>query len=281
MRLATPLRVLLTALLMCVVIPASASAADPKERVVITGPVVVERGETSGDVVVIDGDVLVRGTVDGDLVVVDGEVTLRGTVTGDVVTITERAVFGERGTVEGDLYYGDKKPEGAEGKVEGKTEKIDVDEVVGIGLVIAIWIAVTVSALLLGLLLLLLAPRAADAVARAGRGSPFGSFLWGLLLFFLLPILGFVALVTVVGIPFGIGLLLAVLPIYAIAYTYSAWILGRRILGDKPRILAFLVGLVILRLLALIPIAGGIVSFLAMVFGLGAVAVAVMRARSA
>lgn len=275
------MRMLLAALLICVVVPASASAADPKERVVITGPVVVERGETSGDVIVADGDVLVRGTVDGDLVVANGEVTLRGTVTGDVVTFDDRTVFGSRGKVEGDLYYGDRKPEGAEGKVDGKIEKIDVDEVVGIGLVIAIWIAVTVSAFLLGLLLLLLAPRAADAVARAGRGSPLGSFLWGLLLFFLLPILGFVALVTVIGIPFGIGLLLAVLPIYAIAYTYSAWILGRRILSDKPRILAFLVGLVILRLLALIPIAGGIVSFLAMVYGLGAVAVAVMRARSA
>lgn len=69
--------------------------------------------------------------------------------------------------------------------------------------------------------------------------------------------------------------------IYAIGYTSSMWILGRRILEDKPRILAFLVGFAILRLLALIPIAGGIVGFLATVFGLGAVAVAVLRARSA
>ncbi len=281
MRLVTHLRLLLVALLVCVAVPASASAADPKERIVITGPVVIDRGDTSGDVVVLDGDVVVRGTVDGDLFVGDGEVTLRGTVTGDVVTLSDSTVFGERGRVEGDLYYADKKPEGAAGKVDGKIEKIDLDEAVGLGLILALWIAVTVSVLLLGLLLLLLAPRAADAVARAGRGSALASFGVGLALFILLPVLGVLALVTVVGIPFGIGLLLAVLPIYAVGYTYSAWIVGRRILSAKPRILAFLVGLVLLRLLAIIPIAGGIISLLATMFGLGAVALAVLRARSA
>jgi hypothetical protein len=275
---ASHVRLLFVALFVCLAVPASASAADPKERVVITGPVVVERGTTSGDVIVIDGDVLVRGTVDGDLFVVNGEVTLRGTVTGDVVAVSDRVVFGARGKVEGDLHYGDKKPEGAEGKVEGDTEKFKAGTATGIGLVIGFWIAVTVSVFLLGLLLLLLAPRAADAVARSG---PLKSFLIGLLVFFLLPLLGLLALVTVIGIPFGIGVLLAVLPLYGIGYTAAAWIVGRRILKSKPRILAFIVGVLILRLLALIPIAGGIVWFLATVFGLGAVTVATLRNRKA
>jgi len=274
-------RVLLAALLVCMVIPASASAADAEERIVVKGSVVVERGETAGDVVVVDGDVLVRGKVDGNLIVVNGELTLRGTVTGDVITLSDRAVFGERGRVEGDLRYGDKKPQGAEGKVDGEIDKLGLSTTGGIGLVLAVWLAFSVSALLLGVLLLLLAPRAADAVARAGRGRPLASLLVGLLVFILLPLLGLVLLVTVIGLPLGIGLLLAVLPLYGIAYVSSAWILGRRILKQKPRILAFLVGLIILRLLALIPIAGGIVSVLAVVYGLGALFVAMRSARSA
>jgi len=262
-------------------VPASAAAADPKERFVITGPVVIERGDTSGDLVVLDGDVLVRGTVDGDLFVANGEVTLRGTVTGDVVSLSDRTTFGTRGTVQGDLYYGDKKPVGNAGKVDGDVEKVDISAVGGIGLILAFWLAVTISALVLGLLLLALFPRAADAVARTGRERLGMSFLVGLLVFILLPLLGFVALVTVVGVPLGVGLLLAVLPLYAIAYVSSAWMLGRRILKDKPRILAFLVGLVILRLLALIPIAGGIIWFLVTIYGLGALILAALRARSA
>jgi hypothetical protein len=271
---------LLVALLVCLAIPASASADGPQERIVIKGPVLVDRGETVGDVVVVDGNVLVRGKVDGDVIVVDGDLTLRGMVTGDVVTVRGRAIFGNRGRVQGDLHYVKKKPEGAAGRVGGKVQKENISDIGSIGIAIVVWLAFTISALVLGLILVLLAPRAADAVERAGRGSTLASFLVGLLLFFLLPLLGILALVTIIGIPFGIGLLLAVLPLYAIGYTSGAWILGRRILANKGRILAFIVGLLVLRLLALIPIAGGIVWFLATIFGLGALAVAVRRART-
>jgi hypothetical protein len=43
---------------------------------------------------------------------------------------------------------------------------------------------------------------------------------------------------------------------------------------------AFLAGWGILRVLALVPILGGLVSFAAMVFGLGALIVAIWRART-
>jgi hypothetical protein len=46
-------------------------------------------------------------------------------------------------------------------------------------------------------------------------------------------------------------------------------------------VVAFLVGWAILRVVALIPILGGLVWFAAVVVGLGALAVAIWRARSA
>lgn len=77
-----------------------------------------------------------------------------------------------------------------------------------------------------------------------------------------------------------LGRLLAALPLYAIGYTTSAWLLGRRLLGPpRGRVLAFLAGLAILRVLAIIPIFGGIVWFAATVDGLGALLVATWRAR--
>ena len=76
------------------------------------------------------------------------------------------------------------------------------------------------------------------------------------------------------------ALLLALLPIYAIGYTTSAWLLGRRLVRPpRGRVLAFLAGLAILRILAIIPIVGGIVWFAATVVGLGALLVATWRAR--
>lgn len=278
------IRLLAVGVLLCLAIPAiaaaQASAADPKERIVITGPVLVDKGDTAGDVVVLDGDVLVRGTVDGDLIVASGDVTLRGRVTGDVIVLADKAILGDRGRIDGDLRYGDKKPEGATSdKVGGKVEKIDFESITAPGIVFIFWLAVTISVFLLGLVLLLLFPRAADAVAKSSPGK---SMAVGLLLFILLPVLALVALVSILGIPLGFVLLLAFALLLAIAYVSAAWLIGRKILKPpKARILAFLIGLVLLRALALIPFAGGIISFLAVLLGLGALGLAVLRARKA
>jgi uncharacterized protein (DUF697 family) len=96
-------------------------------------------------------------------------------------------------------------------------------------------------------------------------------------------VLAIVALVTLVGIPFGIALLLAAIPVLLVAYATAAWIVGRRVLRNRSASLwaALFAGWGILRLLALIPIAGELVGLAATVVGLGALAVALWRARRA
>lgn len=282
------MRRLALALVILAVMPAGAAAqgdgAFTGDRVVITGPVTIDRGETADDVVVIDGPVSVGGRVRGDLVVVNGRLRISGTVEGDVVAVADRAALAPGARVGGDFIYGDERPLVASGAtIGGDVQRVSVGEVtdpVGFVGAAALWIAVSVSALVLGLLLLWLAPRALDAAFRAASTSLGATIGWGLLLFFGLPILAVIALVTIVGIPLGVALLLALLPIYAIGYTTSAWLLGRRLVRPpRGRVLAFLAGLAILRILAIIPIVGGIVWFAATVVGLGALLVATWRAR--
>lgn len=271
-------------LLLCWLLPAAGAAAaaddgDDGDRIVLVGSVLVDRDETAGDVVVVDGDVTIRGEVTGDVVVFDGDITIRGSVAGDVVAFSGLATLGRRGRVAGDLVYGDDKPVRAPGsQVAGDVEKIEIGDLSVIA-AIGIWVAVTLSLLLLGLVLLVLAPRAGEAVATTGRAKPLPSALVGLLAFFLLPVIAIAACVTVIGLPLGIVLLALIVPLYAIGYLSTALVLGRAIL-KKSRILAFLVGLVILQALTLIPIAGGLVGFLAMAFGLGVLLLTLFRARS-
>lgn len=119
-------------------------------------------------------------------------------------------------------------------------------------------------------------------ILEAGRTRVGPAIGWGLLAFFGLPILAIIALLTVVGIPLGLGLLAALGLIYALGYSASAWILGRSILrAPAAWIVAFLVGWGILRVVALVSILGELVWFVAVVFGLGALAVAIWRARAA
>ncbi|HEX8155921.1 MAG TPA: polymer-forming cytoskeletal protein [Solirubrobacteraceae bacterium] len=270
-------------LALCWILPANAFAAgDGNERIVLKAPVLVGPDESTGDVVVGQGDVTIRGNVKGDVVVADGDVTIRGKVTGDVMTFNGTTTLGRRGQVGGDLLYAKGKPKIASGAiVRGKVQKINVGDLGGFGglAYIAVWLAATISVFLLGLLLLLLAPRAAEAVARAAKTSTVASLLWGLLLFFLIPILAILCLFTLVGIPLGGGLLLALIPIYALGYTAAVFIFGRLIMAKSARVLAFLVGLIILRVLALIPFVSSIIWFLATIFGLGAILLAILRAR--
>jgi cytoskeletal protein CcmA (bactofilin family) len=275
--------VLIGMLLLCWLLPAASAIAkgesDNTDRIVLSGPVLVDRGETSGSVVVADGDVTIRGTVDGDIVVADGDVTIRGTVDGDIVAVAGRVTLGRAGRVTGDVAYGDKKPFLAPGsRVSGDVKKFELGDASIVG-AIGFWIGFTISLLVLGLVLLALAPKAADAIARTAKAKTLIAALVGLLAFFLIPIVAIAACVTLIGLPLGIVLLFSIVPLYAIAYLSAALILGGLIL-KKARILAFVVGLVILQLLTLIPIAGGIIGFLATVFGLGVLLLTLGRARS-
>ena len=282
-----PLFALLAALAALLALPGVASAQerdDDDTIVVITGGASVADGETVDGVYVLDGPVTIAGTVDGDLVVANGDTEISGEVTGDVTVLAKRAVIASGARIGGDVRYGDEEPEIASGaQIDGEVKKEDWSDFPTTGWLgaLALWLAITLSSLALGLLLLLIAPRAADAAYLQTRENPWGSVAAGLAIFVALPILAVLALVTLVGLPLGIAVLLALLPLGAIAYVTTLWVVGRLVLKPpRGRVASFLVGWAIFRVLALIPVLGIIVWLAAAVFGLGVLALALWRARS-
>ena len=267
------------------VLLAAGSASAATDHVVITGGAVVPPGQTAGDVVVIDGTVTIAGHVTGDVVSVSGPVRLTGRVDGDLVAVADRATLGPRARVGGDLRYGDERPVLARGaRVDGKVSKEDwSDAANGWGWVSLLgwWLAVSVSTLIVGALLVWLAPGALYAAERAVRERLGATIGWGFAIAIGLPLLAILALVTLVGLPFGIALLLAAIPVLLLAYATGAWVVGRRVLRNRSTSpwVALLAGWGILRLLALIPVVGGLAGLAATIVGLGALAVALWSAR--
>jgi cytoskeletal protein CcmA (bactofilin family) len=279
-----PTLVALAAVALALIAAAPAQAAPPKDRIVISGVVDVRAGQSVSDVVIADGPVAMGGRVSGNLVAFHGTVFINGPVHGDVVVFQSNAVrLGPRARIGGDLAYRGSKPARADAVVAGDVHKVNIEKATGpfgvIG-VVAFWLAVSISTLVFGLLLLWLAPRAADATYEVASSAVGPAIGWGFGLLIGLPILAVVALVTLVGIPFGIALLLALFPIYELGYTTGAWLLGRRLVGPpRGRFLAFLAGWGILRVAAIVPVLGGLVWLAATVFGLGVLLVAAWRAR--
>jgi cytoskeletal protein CcmA (bactofilin family) len=278
---------LLTLLMLALATPAWAQDAQgPAAFVVLSGRADVPEGQTVGDLVVFHGSSTVDGTVDGSLTAFDAPVTISGRVNGDVVVFNGRVVLRSGAVVTGDVVSQAAPVVVSGATIGGETRRVETNvNWKGFGWVgrLAWWLAVSVSTLVVGLVLVWLAGRGGAAgILEAGRTQVGPAIGWGLLVFFGLPVLAVIALVTVVGIPLGLGLLAALGLIYALGYGASAWILGRSLLRPPTAwVVAFLVGWAILRVVSLVPILGGLVWFVAVVFGLGVLVVAIWRGRSA
>jgi hypothetical protein len=262
--------------------PASAQDEDlpgDNDQIVLTGRLVVSAGDTVDTAVILDGPALVEGTVREALVVFNGDTEIVGTVRDDVVVFNGTVVVRSGAEIGGDLLT-----RGTPQVEEGATIRGERDSVVTrfdfemsrFAGRIAWWVGYSISVLILGLLLLAFAPQLFAAVRETARERLGSSIGWGVGLFFLLPIASVLLLVTVVGIPLGIFTLLALAFIYTLGYVVATVAAGSMIMRSSPsRYVVFLVGWVVLRLLALIPFVGGWLWFIGSVWGLGLLAVAI------
>lgn len=251
--------------------------------VVLTGRLDLPRGETVRDAIILNGDASIAGDVTSSVVALNGDVVVTGRVGKNVVALNGRVTVGPGARVGGDVVSRDPAAVASSATVRGRVRGVNglnlgsgQFTIVGRFLV---WVASTVSSFLVGLVLVLFAPRAADATAATAVRRLGASVGFGFLLLIGVPVAAFVAIVILVGIPLGLGVLLALGLFYWLGYTFGAYALGRRLVAAPThRLLAFVAGWGILRGLALIPFVGGLVWLGATVWGLGAVAIA---ARSA
>jgi hypothetical protein len=259
---------------------ATAEDTDAEAFVVLTGRLDVTDGTTYRAAVIFDGPLVVQGHVTGDAIAFNGDVIVFGEVDRNVTALNGRVVVQRGGSVGGNVVSSE-PPSVAEGTVAGSVRQgaeFDVRWPALFGRVLW-WFVTTGSVFVLGLLLTLLFPRAADALGRAALHHVGPSIGWGAAGFIGLPLLGVIAAVTVVAGLAGVGLLLALLLIYTVAYTVGAFALGRLLVKEpRGRFLAFLAGFGILRVVALVPILGGLAFVVAAGWGIGAIVVASYRA---
>lgn len=266
--------------------PAGAQEGDPRsgedDQVVLTGGLIVPEGSTVKTAVVFNGPVIVEGTVRESLVVFNGRTEIIGTVGEDVVVFNGRVFIRSGAEIGGDVASS-QDPEIEDGATIGGDQvniatRFDFEDL-GFAGRVAWWIGYSVSTLILGLLVLLLAPRLDAAIVDVMRTRVGAAVGFGAAAFFLVPIAAIILLVTIVGIPLGLFVLLSLALLYTIGYVAGAHALGRLIIKQPTSpFLAFLVGLGILRLVALIPFVGGLAWLLATILGLGVLIVSSRRA---
>jgi hypothetical protein len=265
-------------------------------RISVSGDVEVARGEVvTGPVATIDGSAFIRGTVtdyvivgDGDVhvsgkvtrgvVVVHGDATISGRVNGDVVALTGRVTVTRTGHVSGDVVSR-RDPRIAHGTVKGDVRSVDLRGIftgIIIGFLAYLWLAVTISIAVVGLVFVGLLPKAADTAVAASKRVK-ASIGWGLLIGVVGPFLAVLIVATVLGLPLGLTMLAGLNVLAPVGYVTVALMLGRVwVKGEtsRARLGAFFAGFGVLRLVALIPGIGLIVWILVCLYGIGAVSMA-------
>lgn len=248
----------------------------------LDGPVLIA-GFVDGDVYVVRGNLHITGRVHDDVLVIRGDVIVDGGVDGDIVVVGGRAIVRGDAFVQGSIKSSDQPRISKQAQITGSVEKLELGGIFSgllITLLAFIWLAVTASSAVLGALYVLVFPRAADAVVAAGRRTGV-AIATGISIGFVGPIAAVVTVASLVGLPFGFGLLGALMAISGLGYVSAALCLGRLMVkgtGTRGRIGAFFAGLGILRFAALVPVIGALVGFGAAVFGVGAIGVAAWRA---
>jgi len=283
--------VLLAVLVLAVGMTGSALAVDEElphsGRVLFVagGDITVAADEQADAVIVINGDAYVAGTVNS-LVVVDGTATVAGATVEGIAIVNGTLELQPGTTVLGDVGQLNSEVVQGEGVEIGGSVNDLAGDVAGFGVfmgfaALAFWIGVGIATLIVGLLLAGLAARQTRLATSLIRREPGTTFLVGLLAVVVPPILAILAMVTIVGIPAGLGLLIVVWPLAAfVGYVVAGiwlgeWLLGRRdgaVASQRPYAAAT-VGLLVAFVIGLVPLVSAVLS----IFGLGAVVLAAWR----
>lgn len=265
--------------------PASAQSSDEglesDDQIVLNGRLVVPEEETVGMAVILNGPATIEGTVREGVVVLNGDAEISGSVAEDVVVLNGDLAVRSGAEVGGDLVSQDTPVVEEGANVRGSTTNVATRfdwEGFGFASRFVWWIGYSVSSLVLGLVLLLVLPALDVSAIAAWRERTGESIAWGVGLFLLLPLAAVLLLITVLALPLGLFVLFALGLLYSVGYVVGATVLGRLVVKPPTsRFLAFLVGWVIARALALIPVVGGLAFLLASVVGLGVLLVVARR----
>ena len=238
-------------------------------------------GEVGGDVSAGSGNLQVTdtATIGGDVNVGAEYVRIDGRIDGDARVGAETIVLGPNADIGGEFRYDaneftqDPEATVAGGVVEDSSLRGDVGSFTLPNWVM--WGYGLIANLLLGAILLVVFPGFSARLAGRVSKEPAKTGGVGLLTLVGGPILLVLIAITIIGIPFAIlggiafGFAIWVGIVYG-QYAVGAWVLRRA--GRDDRWLALVVGLVGFAVLGVIPILGGLLAFVALLLGLGALA---------
>ena len=242
------------------------------------------KGSVGGSITAWAQEIQLDGPVGRDLMCHAATVELNSTLGGNVMASSHDVEVGASADLKGQLVYrGDRAPEIAQGAKVAGPVRAEYEERVAAYKKPRTYVHKALSwaaALVFGLVLMLIVPGFFGDVVRTTNRA-WSSCGTGMLVLPGVFFAAFIACITVVGLAVGIATALVyAIAIYSAQVFVGAWI-GDKILGEGLSAGAMLgrmaLGLLIIDALRLIPWVGGFVTYIVIIWGLGAISITVYR----
>jgi hypothetical protein len=264
------------------------------------------KGAVAGNITVGGGQVSLRSAVKGSVRVGGGRVLIDAPIDGDVESAAGHLTLGPNARIGGALRYrsGEALERDPAAQVVGAIEALPLPgrgasapavrergfaEHLGAGWGGPGWLwtlgLMAIAAVLVGAL-----PVTSRRVADGWRTRPAWSLLLGFIALVCIPAAALILLISIVGIPLALLVLLLYPALLLVGYVASAVALGQWALvrwkveaADRTnwRIASAMAAVLVLALLGSVPFVGGFVALLAMLAGIGAIAVLLVPRRGA
>jgi len=253
-------------------------------------------GTIGRDLLVAGGEFSMASTAEigGDLLLGAGTARIDGLIKGDINSGVDSLTIAPTASIQGKLTYISENEANIQSgaQIRGTiTHKLpNVKERLTAGSIgLGLWGKVIgfLMALMLGIIIVLLAPRRVKAVTESIRTRPWASLGWGAVILVATPIAALIVCITIIGLPLGlIALALYTIAIY-LTQLFVGLLIGQLIIGASRGVEtraalvgALALGLAILSLLRLIPYLGAVIGVATILFGLGAILVSERKLRT-
>lgn len=258
---------------------------------VVLGPDAVIRGHVNvyGATIQMDGSVEKTFTAEAERVTVNGSLHGASAIDGRSVVLGKTAqLFSALSIVSQTPAYIDSGVSGAQNITQRLAEaEIEDEDKQDDRFSVGWWLASFFMSVVIGGILILLFPSWNTRVVNAMKEHIGKAWLWGAVLLILIPVCAILLLFTIIGIPLGIVGLLAYGLWLLLGCTFAAFFIGhlaiQRMTFRTERLkqgAGFVVGALLLTLVMQLPIAGGLVHLVAVVWGTGGMVMSMKIART-
>jgi len=251
-----------------------------------------DSGVVSGSSLLAGSNVIVDGRLGRGARIYANRIVFNGEIDGDARFHAQEIMFGPRARIDGNLFYASASPLPEEelSKVSGRVLREQLP---------AGWSERSMhggtswfhpvfffSMLASGFVLYLLFPNAVNGARDSLARAPLRSIVVGLALLFTLPPVALILMLTLIGLPIGLGLFALYPLLLMLGYLAAAFFIGRKLadavrqppeFSKRKQALFLAAALLILSLAGAVPVLGWLFVFLALVAGIGGWAIWAVR----